>query len=81
MKITNKIIKTKESFDNLIEGLKINEENFKIQYSSSKLVVINENLKYTYYPNKLNNIKGLHFIKKVKDYILKNEIKYTIKCS
>lgn len=79
MKPTNKIIYTQKDFNDLIENLKINNEDFDIHYSSSKLIILNDNFKYTFYPNKLGSKKGLHFIKKVKKYITDNNITYSFK--
>lgn len=79
MKTINKLIYTQKDFNELIENLKINEENFNIFYSSSKLIIENDGIKYTFYPNKLGSKKGLHFIKKLKKYIIDNKITYDFK--
>lgn len=70
------ILKDKTDFDFLLNDLKHNECDFSIIYSSSKIQIIENDYKYIYYPNKLKNIKGLNFIKTVKDYIEQNKIYY-----
>lgn len=76
MKTITKIINDRENLDLLIENLKLNNINFKIAYSSSKITLTEGRFTYHFYPNKLKKLKGLHFIKKLKQYILKNDIKY-----
>ncbi len=71
-----KMIYNKEDFDDTIFCLKENNETFSVLFSSSKLVILFKSFKYTFYPNKLASVKGLHFIKTLKDYIKNNDIKY-----
>lgn len=77
LKTINKIVHEKKELDFLISDLKINNENFSIYYSSAKVTVENGFLKYSHYLNKLNKSKGLYFIKKLKTYIVENQIKYS----
>jgi len=70
------ILKDKNEFDFILNNLKHNECDFDIIYSSSKIQIVESGYKYIYYPNKLKNIKGLNFIKTVKDHIEKNNISY-----
>ena len=61
----------KDLFD-YIECLKINDVEFNIEQSSSKITVISNEFKRTYFPNDFRNKSGLHFIKKLKDGIKKD---------
>jgi hypothetical protein len=45
-------------------------------YSSSKLLIVDGNLKYCFYPNNLEFKKHLYFFKKVSKYITDNNITY-----
>lgn len=76
IKTVTKLIREKDDFDELINGFKIHKLDFKFIFSSGKLTVLCDNLKFTYYPNKLGTVKGLYFVKKLKDYILNNEFNY-----
>ena len=70
------ILKTDKDLKEYVENLKINNISFNLVQSSSRITVIRGDFKATYYPNKLGKKNGLYFIKKVKDYILKNNIEY-----
>ena len=66
------LFKNESDLFDYIECLKLNDFDFDIIQSSSKITVICNEFKRTYFPNDLKEKKGLHFIKKLKDYINAN---------
>lgn len=66
------LFKNEPDLFDYIETLKQNDFEFKIVQSSSKITVICNEFKRTYFPNDLKQKKGLHFIKKLKDYVTQN---------
>lgn len=70
------LLKTQSDLYEYVENLQLNGRRFKIIQSSSKVQVIKGDLKCTYFPNEFKSKKGMYFIKKVKEYVIKNNINF-----
>jgi hypothetical protein len=77
--MANQLLHDRSDFDNLIDNFKNNNSDFQVQYSSSKIVILKGKFKYVYYPNPVKSMKNMYFIKKVRDYIDKNNIEYPVR--
>lgn len=72
------LIKSKDSFVEVVNNLIDNNEVFNLHYTGGKLLINckSDGLKYGYYLNKLKSFKDFHFIKKVAKYIEVNDINF-----